>query len=211
MSEIEIVNPGFEDGFYRDGDDALLLGNGWKAWWAGTRPEWKPNQEQQWVHGGEFSQKIMLPWKAWQGGIWQRVTVERGKWYKLSGWLYAHTAPDDNEYRFQSGLGINPYGNAPTDAYTHWWAATWNVDQWTQRWALAKAFSNTITVCVRGEPSFDLEWNDLFIDDLALEEIAGPGETPPEPPPEPEPGGPTIEAIRAVVREELDNTGLGVR
>jgi hypothetical protein len=223
-----IENGDFEGGFYRDGDDALLLGNGWKAWWQGTRPEWKPNTETQWVHSGTHSQKIMLPWHAWEGGIWQRVEgVTSGAWYTLSGWLFAHTAADENPYRFQSGLGINPYGNDPADIYTHWWKATWKVDEWKRCWCTARAFGDTISVCVRGSPSFSLQWNDLFIDDLELVEIAGPGEEPPEEPPEPPPTGDfdwdtmrlllldtlsdaTVceQRIREIVREQLDNTRL---
>ena len=94
-----LLNPGFEDGFYAQGDDGnVTIGKGWKAGHdasAGKRPEFKPEKVgvgQGHVRTGTYAQKWFNTYSARKGWMWQKVGgFTPGKYYKFTGhvWVWS--------------------------------------------------------------------------------------------------------------------------
>jgi hypothetical protein len=222
-------NPDFENGFRQYNDtEELVVANNWQPWYVEEggqhRPEYDLEQADTGtgrVYHGTYAQKQSTAFATHDGGLYQRIAgVTRGQWYTFSAWVYVwssdQTDPDVSTGptgKYSALVGINPWGDCrPTYRTTVWGQEAVEVyDQWVQVSVTAQAWGEALCVFTRGAAVWPVRNNASYWDALAFTELAGPGPQPTYTPyptytPQPTPtcpACPSLDQIRAVVREEL--------
>jgi hypothetical protein len=228
---VALQNPDAEGGFrYVDGVGELQVANGWRPWYyegAGNkRPEYKAETRDVGrgrVHEGDYSQKLFTTYSSHDAGVYQEVHgISPGQWYTFEAtgyqWSSRYDDPDRSEKNGKCSLlvGINPWGDARAPYRTTVWGEeALNVyDQWVAVDVTAQAWTDKIVVFVRQVCEYVVKHNDLYVEGFRLEAVdlqsdPLPTYTPPPTytPVPPDKGDcPSIDEIRQVVREEIDNT-----
>lgn len=232
-----LVNPNFDDGFTVREAQEVEVAVGWDySYMSGDdrwcrapcyRPEFKP--ETSIVVSGT-SQRWFTTFARHYAAIHQSVSVEAGQWYRFSCQVYAISEPDG-----QLGIrvGANPWGAGVFDHTMVWGRQQpWGqYRQWHEVEVVFQAWGSSARLAVGSVPNYPTKNNAAYVDECALE-LVEPGDCPecptcpacptPEPCPTQEPcatpepcptcvpsgDGCSCEAVRSIIREELDNTGL---
>jgi hypothetical protein len=214
-----LVNAGFDEGFTVRESQEVTVAVGWDySYLSGDdrwcrapcyRPEYKPESE---IAVSGTSQRWFVTFARQFGTIHQSVQVEPGAWYKFSCQVYAISEPDGQQAVM---VGANPWGAGVYDRTMLWgqqqpWGA---YREWHEVNVTFQAFGNNARVAVGSNNNYPTKNNAAYVDSCRLERLDGPGPGPtPEPCPTHTPGGECdYERIRAIVRDELDNTALGPR
>ena len=191
MSENLLVNPGFEGEFAPyQGIGEVQAPAGWIPYWLDGDPpqeksqgplaryEMTPMLASQFpnrVKSGAKSVRWFTQWKVHQGGLFQRVPVTVGQWYRFSVWVHAWCTDSDNENvsneEMYASLGIDP--DAQTYARrrgTVW--TPWNF--LTGAWLKVvtepvKARSVYLTVYIETWNKRRTKHNDAYVDSASLE------------------------------------------
>jgi len=208
-----LQNPSFEGGWHQQGAGELVLPDGWvleyvdgdHPWCGpqGKRPEVKPNTE--FSTDGMYSIRAFPPAHS-RGmfGIFQEVEAVPGQWYRFSADVRVESNPPGEMAGF---VGIQPWGAGLFERQMVWGKETQEQLKWKRVEVIAQAFGGKIRVAMGANNKWATKNNTVWWDNAKLElyECGDGGGTEP---PEPEPGecGFDLEAIRAVVREELDAT-----
>jgi len=219
-----LQNSDFEEGFHQhSGIGELTVADNWSPWYSEEggrhRPEYKAeiaNVGKGRVYHGDKAQKQFTTFAPQDGGIYQQIHgVTPGKWYTFSAWVYVwssnHDDPDTSNYpgKYSALVGINPWGDTQALYRTTVWGkeALEQYDHWVQVSVTAQAWSNKIVVFTRGDAIWGVKHNDSYWDYLSLAEAGGPSPTTPTP--YPTPGNcPSLEEIRNVIRNEIDDTHI---
>lgn len=206
-----LTNGDFEGGF-RDvgGVGELTVAVGWQPWWDGddARPEYKdaaPFRNR--IHFGNHAQQWFNSYSKHTAGIYQQIGgVQPGTELTLSAWVQCFSSDrDDFEHsdgRYRMRIGLDPYGGMDGGSDDIVWSNDGHSVQPYDEYELLEvdtvAKSDRATVFIWGQAEWALKHNNAFVDDVQL--VAGNTL-----PPTPGPGGecPTLDDIRAVVREEL--------
>jgi len=152
---LEVLNPGFEDGF-------VLAGGGYIATnWI----EWETDagvivgyEETGIVHGGAHSQRIRVSGTGGtSGGVYQRLAVTAGNTYAVSVWIYA-----DSELT-SCYLGVDPAGGTNPDSGVVWSSATTDM-AWVQKTWVGTATANYVTVFYKVATPDNVKRNGYFDD-----------------------------------------------
>jgi hypothetical protein len=198
-----LVNGGFEDGFYQyQGIGELKVPLGWEPWWhegdkapSGTayrRPEWSPIDTAlaaYLVHGGTYSSKMFTTYGAHNAGLYQRVKATPGQWYEFSAWVYVWSSSGTDGHKSESPQGryramtcVNPWGSSQNwDDTTICGKDILDVyDSWQRVSVTFQAWGDEVTLFTKGNPWYAVRSNDSTWDDVMLREVAGPGEPCPE-------------------------------
>jgi len=196
-----LANPGFEDGFRNvDGVGELTVANGWWPWYVEGgewhRPEYKGEPrcvdlgctKLGHIMVGEWGQKQFTTYSRQDGGIYQQVAAERGKWYTFSAWVWVWSTDHDGSDsqgptgKYSALVGINPWGDCRATYRTTVWGseALTVYDQWVQVSVTAQAWADTICVFTRGSAEYAVKHNDSYWDAATLAE-AGSGAVTPAP------------------------------
>lgn len=209
MANETLLNPTFEVGFSERGAPQLLVADNWDPWFDEQyiRPEWQPEQVGRGrgrVHSGEYGQKIAMTTAKFDAGIWQRVNVTPGKWYLFYAHIYPWSSREDNPDTsvgpaLRTMVGANCWGHWPQHYATVWGKEIgWDrFNTWTRAEVIFEAWSDEVSLIVRGLAEHGVKHNDFYIDDCGLEELElyfgeEPPEEPPAEPPEQPPGEPPI-------------------
>jgi len=202
-----LVNGGLEGPYtFRDASQ-VKVAEGWEAWFneGKIRPEWQEETSQ--IGKGRVmvgsAQKIALTTANWDAGIWQKVKVVPGRWYRFWAHLYMWSSQqDDPDSSIDNGkmrvmVGVNPWGHWPLHYATIWGMELPQIcyNQWYKAEVLFEAWADEVSLIVRGFPEWAVKHNDLYIDECGLEEVSVviDGKVPePEPEPDPEPGEPPV-------------------
>ena len=199
----QLVNPGFEEGFFQyQGIGELKVPNGYEPWWhegdkapSGTayrRPEWAPidaTLAAYLVHGGTYSSKMFTTYGAHQAGLRQRVKTIPGEWYTFSAWVYVWSSSgvdghksEPPQGRYRARVCANPWGSSNAwDDTTICGKDILDVyDSWQQVSVTFQAWSGEAGVFIEGNPWHPVRSNDSTWDDLALRlvSVAQPCPTP---------------------------------
>lgn len=205
MANEQLLNVGFEGGFSERGAPQLLVADHWDPWFDERyiRPEWKAEQidvGRGRVHSGRLAQKIAMTTARFDAGIWQRVNVTPGKWYRFYAHIYMWSSREDNPDEsigpaLHCMTGVNSWGHWPMHYATSWGKEVgWDrFNAYTLAECIFEAWHNEVSLIVRAFAEYGVKHNDCYIDDCGLEELdLYFGEPPEEPPEEPPPGEPPI-------------------
>jgi len=217
-----IVNPSMEQPYIKQGG-TVWVAAGWTAWWNTGDPPQEQSQgplaqpefkeapislDAHRVSEGLSSQCWFIGSKVMDGGVYQTIQTEAGKWYRYAvdaqTWCSDNNDPytDDGEMYFMIGLdpdgGTNP--KSTSIVWMQWDKLIKNFKRITSQ--QVKATGPTMTVFLRGWNKWRLRHNDVYVDN---------GELVSESDPDPEPPGPTptecnaltADEIRTIVREEI--------
>lgn len=152
------------------------------------RPEYNPfdfGKGPNRVHSGNMAQVWFTYGRMGLGGIYQTVPITPGTSLRFTAWLQTWQCfnyldcdggrlsdhPSDMHLR----IGIDPMGGtAITSTAIVWSPEQEAFDRWVQFSVTALAKSNKVTVFVQGGATFDYkrENNDVYVDDLALVDLA---------------------------------------
>lgn len=199
----ELVNPDMEDGFSTRDRPEIRIANGWEEWhtnrtfFSGPIKRAEAEPSSRLTHSGAYSQKFHMVHSLWHCGLWQKITVTKGEWYRFSGWVWVYASNRDDNVseggELHAMLGINPWGDWP-DTYSTVWGKEcekWNPDEGYDKWVQvvveARAYRDEISVCTRGLVHYPAEHNDVYWDDFTFEQIEL-GDQPPPPPTPPATG-----------------------
>jgi len=223
-----LENSGFEEGWHLETTYWTLEGGPfhnqfieitppveWTAWWiegplcAGTpdyrlgRPEVRvigPVPDPTRVRSGEQAAKFFTFWRCHQGGLYQQVAVEEGRYYAFS--VFAHswfsncsTRPHDVPYDYDCVTLLEPPEPEPGDIWAQDWLSvgidpTGGTDprtstvEWGQareiygvysdeplRTGRVRAQGGIITVFFESEASHPLKHDDVYLDDASLRDV----------------------------------------
>jgi hypothetical protein len=205
-----LLNPSFEGEWYNQTPDGILvLPEHWAAEYHENddpykRPEIKPNEE--FATDGRFSIRAFPPEHS-RGfyGIYQDVEAEPGQWYRFSADVRVESDPPGKLGAF---VGIQPWGGSIKDRQMIWGEEIVNSHDWTRIEVYAQAFGGRIRVAMGADNEYSTRNNTTWWDNARLElwDCDGGGTEPPVEPPEPGECAFDAEAVRRVVREELDKT-----
>lgn len=199
-----LQNPNLEGEYTTRDRPEIRIPKDWEEWHTNRtffpgpikRAESEPSSRL--THSGKTGLKQHMVHVLWHGGIWQRIAVTKGEWYRFSGWVWVYASNRDGNVseggELHAMLGINPWGNWP-DTYSTVWGKEcekWNEDEGYDKWVhlevIAQAFKSEISVCTRGLVHYTAKHNDVYWDDFKFEHVDW-GSPPPEPSPEPPPAG----------------------
>lgn len=207
-----IMNPGFEEGWHRaaaywtptggpyhDEFNEVAPPEGWTAWWreeflcSGTsdwrtgRPEVRviDDSDPKRIHSGSQATKWFTFWRCHEGGLYQQVTVEAGKYYTLKAFGHSwfsncshrpHDAPYDydcttpiNWAHSWLSVGVDPTGGTdPADVL--WGTAQEVYGVYGEPLVVEHVWSQggEVTVWLRSEASHPLKHCDVYWDDVTL-------------------------------------------
>lgn len=213
-----IYNPSFEKTFGAQGSGEVVVAEGWVAGHNpdyGKRPEWQPERAS---HGagrvldGDSAQKWFTTFSAHRGWIGQKLTrVTPGSLYRLTASVYVWSSEydDANESREPGKVwvrvGINPWGDTDCEALSTATGLCYvdKYDQWITLECITRAKKAEMSVFLFSQADFAVKHNDVYWDRVRLE-LFDPEAPPPPPPAE----GLTEDAVRRIVRSELDQTRL---
>lgn len=225
-----LANPGFEEGFtIREGPE-IEVAVGWDyAYLSGDdrqcrapcyRPEFKP--EQQIVAQGRYSQRWFVTFARHFAAIHQQVEAAPGRWYEFACDVYAISEPDGQQAVF---VGANPWGAGVFERTMVWgqqqpWA---DYRKWHRLTVTFQAWGNKVRVAVGSNNQWPTKNNATYVDNCSIREVeigaqptatVYPTHTPyptPLPCPTCAPGGEgcSCEALRDIIREEIDRTTWG--
>ncbi|MGB9880398.1 MAG: SdrD B-like domain-containing protein, partial [Anaerolineae bacterium] len=181
-------NPGFEEGFSDRGAGEVSVANGWQPWWQDgpgqmqgyyRRPEYKPEDAARYgrrrVRSGNFAQKFFNTYSTHNAGLLQQVQVPVGSKLTFSAWVQAWSSTDPNpdaivnpgNYRVY--VGIDPTGGTDWSSPNVVWSEPrMEYNTWMRLEVQAVAKASTITVFLRGQPEFRVQFNDSYWDDACL-------------------------------------------
>lgn len=206
-----LLNPSFEGEWYNQTPDGILvLPEHWRAEYHEgddpyKRPEIKPNEE--YVTDGEWSIRAFPPAHS-RGfyGICQEVDAEPGQWYRFSADVRTESNPPG---KLGAMVGIQPWGGGIFHRQMIWGEEIVNSHDWTRVEVYAQAFGGTIRVAMGADNEYASTNNTTWWDNASLElwDCDG-GTEPPVEPPGPGECNFDEDAIRRVMREELDKTVL---
>lgn len=211
-----IMNPGFEGGWhsettywtpkggpYHDQFQEIAPPSEWTAWWregflcSGTsnwrtgRPEVRvisgPDPER--IHSGSQATQWLTLWRCHEGGLYQTVTVEAGKYYTLKAFGHSwfsncdsrpHDAPYDydcttpiNWAHSRLSVGIDHTGG--TDPANVFWGPAQEVyGVYGEPLVVEHVWSQggKVTIWLRGEVSHPLKHCDTYWDDVILYDVS---------------------------------------
>jgi hypothetical protein len=176
---------------------------------------------------GKYAQKQFTTYSAHDGGVYQEIHgVTVGACYRFAGNAYVWSSDQDNpnvsthDGKYSALVGVNPWGDNLGGVRTTVWGkeALQVYNQWVHVEVTAQAWAPKITVFTRGVAVWGVKHNDSYWDSFSLSEVPCAGSpqatsTPrptytPLPTYTPAPPGkdclcPSLEDIRAMVREEL--------
>jgi len=200
-----LLNPGFEQGFFRwNGINEINVGHEWTPWWVEDpdhnptwlRPEFKEGLARDFpyrVRSGERSQQWFKLFSSFAAGVYQQIfEVTPGQNYRFSIWAQVWSSTEDNPATV-STLPANPHlqvGIDPTGLWNPWsadviWSSEALMDQVIDRYGLvsveATAQNNIITVFVRAAPEFANKHNNIYLDDGAVVLVGPPPTSTPLP------------------------------
>lgn len=224
---VQIVNPDMEGVFLPfNGVGELKVPNGWRPRWIEgvdglRRPEYTRETKdigRGRVYSGDSAAKWFGTFSKVDGALYQIVPATPDKWYLLSAMVYVWSSQQDNpDISSDNGkataiVGINPWGDEDIFRRTTIWGketlgyeSPYNT--WRQIHVRAQAWSNHITLVLRGAAEYAVKHNDWYWDAVILTELDYNDDVPDEPEP-----GPTLDVdydrIRAIVSEELGKLRL---
>ncbi len=183
-----LLNAGFEEGFSERGAGEVSVANGWFPWWQDgpgqdegyyRRPEYKPENaaiySMRRVRTGTFAQKQFNTFSTHNAGVLQQVQVPVESTLNLSAWVQIwssqyhdpDTVQDPGNYRVY--IGIDPTGGTDWSSPNVIWSEPqMQYNTWLNLQIQAKAKAGTITVFLRGQPEFRVQFNDSYWDDICL-------------------------------------------
>lgn len=196
-----LVNPGFEDGFSDRGSGEVTVANGWTPWWQDgpnqekgffRRPEFKPEDankhSRRRIRNGNFAQKVFTTFSTHNAGLYQQVQVPVGSKLTFSAWVQAwsSTEPDPSTYKdpgnYHVYVGIDPTGGTDFRSPNVIWSpGRMEYNTWMQLSVEATATAGTVTVFLRGESEFRVQFNDSYWEDACLN-VVRPTPRPTSPP-----------------------------
>ncbi len=177
----EITTPDGWTTFFKNDDGAGL-----------AQPEVKPilNQppydDPPRVHSGEQAVLLFTFYKIHDAGFYQQVSVTPGSRWRLSAWVHGWTSCYDDPhvsycnvwdpYQAWQVVGIDPTGGTNPYAPTVAWSAPVHVyDVYTQTNPVeVTAQSDTVTVFIRSWVKWAIKHNDMYWDEVSLEQISAP-------------------------------------
>lgn len=141
------------------------------------------------VHSGNASQVYFGYGRMFEGGVYQKITVEPGREYEFSIWMHAWMCYNynlcaggtvsDEPTTMHLRVGIDPMGGIdPTSSNIVWGNEGDSFDAWNQFSVKAKAIGNKLTVFTSARPDWGNDHlkinNNVYIDDADLEPIIEP-------------------------------------
>ena len=209
-----LVNGSFEEGFTIRGASEVEVAIGWEvAYLEGDhpwcrspchRPEFKPEQQTQYVTDGQYAQRWFSTFARQFGVIWQRVPVVAGEWYRFSCDGYVISEPPGGHALM---VGIQPWGADVFGRQMVWGRELQERDTWRRVEVVAQAWGDAIVVAVGTNNAWATRNNTAYVDSCQIERVEWGGGTCPECPEFPEcPGDSTgldYGRLREIVREEL--------
>lgn len=180
-----LVNAGFEDGFtVRGGASEVEVAVGWEAdFLQGDhpmcrapchRPEYKPEQQAQFVTEGRYSQRWFSTYSRHFGVLYQRILVQRRAWYEFSCDMKLKSNPPGGPAMF---VGIQPWGSGTFGRQMIWGEETGEQDTWVRMRVVAQAWGDWITVAVASNPAWPTkEAQTQYVDNCSLTRVARPGQ-----------------------------------
>lgn len=193
MTDIQIINPDFETGFYQYNNvTELQVGRGWSPWWLqGTpaqiaegynkRPEFKAEQSR--VFTGHLAQKWFTTYATHDAGLYQVVNLSgflqpgRSTRLTLSAQVQYWSEHDDGT---GGGLacraGIDPAGGTNPAAETVIWGEWrgqddpdhWKGDTWRTVTVTADVEGQAATLFLRSACRYRAKHNDAYFDHVTL-------------------------------------------
>ena len=213
-----LANGGFEGGWHRATAywtptggpfstefNEITPPEGWTAWWregfpcAGT-PDWEtgrpevrvvtqvPDPER--IHGGTQATQFFTFWRCHDGGLFQQVAVEEGRYYTLSAFAHAwysrcslkpHNPPLEADCvtpidwaHDRLSVGIDPTGGIDPTASTVLWSEPQEIyGIYAQQLTLQGVQTQvpTATLFLRAQATHPLKHNDVHWDDAALRDV----------------------------------------
>lgn len=221
--EIQLLNPGFEQGFrHYGGAGELNVANDWQPWYVESgghhRPEYQAESHLTGsgrVREGAFAQKQFTTYSKQDGGLVQEMATVPDEWYTFSAWVYVWSTNKDNPDSspgptgsYSALVGINPWGDCRAMYRTTVWGkeALRVYNQWVQVSVTAQAWSDKMCVFTRGTAEYAVKHNDSYWDSLEFKEWSRGTCPSPTPGPIPTPDSascPSLEQIGEVVAREL--------
>lgn len=193
---VNIINPGFEDGFYNYHDvGELFIANAWTPWWKqGTpeqvaegyfkRPEFREEDKdigRKRVKSGYFAQKFFTTFGTHEAGLYQRVAVPFDKPLELYAWMqfwsWDPASSTDGGYAGQVGIDplgeIDPFGASVTWGEWHgvYDSDKWHGDTWRQLSVKTIARGPYATIFLKGACLHRAKHNDSYWDEVELYSI----------------------------------------
>lgn len=223
MANEKLINPGLEAPYTRREANEVIVAQGWEPWYDHRvrRPEFKaevPDVGEGRVHSGGAAQKWFTLYDLHDAGIWQRINAVPGQWYLIRAWIYMWSSQEDDPNtsidpgKLHAMVGMNPWGHWPQHTATVW-GKELGQDQYNryiQVECLAQAWGSEVSIVVRSWNEWKAKHNDIYVDDITVEQVTlYIDEEPPDmPPPEPpEPGEPVdvdYARFRGIVQEVND-------
>jgi len=170
-----------------DGFDGSGMATSWFPWWQETpnpgtgsldyalKPEWAPETNLTFVHGGSGAQHIGRRWDPWYGGIRQTISVPPGATVRITayGRVFASTpdwpSPSNPEVQSRMQIGADPNGGIEWFASAVRWSGQANPhDTWVQfTFDVTAGASGKVTLFLannyRGDSRYHLDawWDDV--------------------------------------------------
>ncbi len=190
-----ITNSGFEGAFVAQ-DGQTSVGQGWTAWWVprpAGQPDWSYNQPNfisstpcgnvcdHRIHSGSNAQRIFQYFGTFVAGMYQRVNVTPDSDLRLTVFGQSWSSQTEQPQNVSNGgtkmhlrVGIDPWGGTnPSDARIVWSPEADALDSWQQFSVYAHAQGPQVTVFLYAAPDDARRKNEVYWDDVSLEELNG--------------------------------------
>ncbi len=190
-------NPGFEGNFrIWNGVEQINLSEGWlpfwvaqqssDAQWKNRRPIYRPvavATAPARVRSGQAAQMYYTSWATHTAGMMQKVNVTPGQRLRLSAYGHAWSTDQDSTTSTDPGdvrlkIGIDPTGSLnPFSASVVWSVEKAVYDSYDDGFVVeALAAGAVVSVFVMSSVQSPKKHNDIFWDDISLQEVSAAGE-----------------------------------